>query len=189
MRASVRAFNKYDVRNMSFDREQILDLFVLLNAELTRCDIVGELYLVGGAVMCLSMNARPSTNDVDAYFRPAADVRQAAKRVAQKAGVAEDWLNDAVKGYLDSKGRYDLYLAHDHLKVYVALPEYLLALKAAAMRIGPGFEDENDVRFLLRYLNIVDYKTALATITQYVDLKQLPQKTLYALEEMLGPTA
>lgn len=44
--------------------------FELLDGELLAEGIVGELYLVGGAVMCLVFNTRPSTNDVDGYLVP-----------------------------------------------------------------------------------------------------------------------
>jgi hypothetical protein len=69
-------------------------LFVLLNDELGRAHTDAELFLVGGAVMCLAYNARASTQDVDAVFRPPAEVRAAANRVAKRAKVAPDWLND-----------------------------------------------------------------------------------------------
>lgn len=49
------------------------------------------------------------------------------------------------------------------------------------------FHDEDDVRFLLRYLNLVDYRAALEIVTRYYPLEQFPQKRLYALEEMLAP--
>jgi hypothetical protein len=67
----------------------------------------------------------------------------------------------------------------------VALPQYLLAMKCLAMRIGAEFHDEEDVRFLLRLLNIRSYDQALAVITKYYPLERFPQKTLYALEELL----
>jgi hypothetical protein len=56
------------------------------------------------------------------------------------------------------------------------------------MRIGAEFHDEEDVRFLLRLLDIRSHPQALATITQYYPLERFPQKTLYALEELL-PTS
>src|SRR5215469_16602748 len=102
-------------------------LFHLLNDELKPLRTSGELYLVGGAVMCLAYDARPSTADVDACIRPPQELRKAAARVAAKAGVHADWLNDSVKGYLSANGDFAPFLELDHLRVMVAQPEYLLA--------------------------------------------------------------
>jgi hypothetical protein len=160
-------------------------LFELLNEELRRSGTRGELYLVGGAVMCLAYNARQSTADVDALFQPTAQVRDAAVRAATKSGFSPDWLNDAVKGYLSDKGDFAPFLELDHLKVMVAQPKYLLAMKCLAMRIGAEFHDLDDVRFLLRLLDIRSYDQAVAAITMYYPLSRFPQKTLYVLEELL----
>lgn len=167
--------------------DDIRRLFELLNEELGRSGVRGELYLVGGAVMCLVFDARPSTRDVDALFRPTSELREAAARVALQADVRSDWLNDGVKGFLSPKGEFDPYLDLPHLAVFTAQPEYLLALKCAAMRIGEGFRDEADVRFLLRALNIERYEDAVAIVLRYFDEKRIPQKTWYALEELLEP--
>ncbi|HXR59039.1 MAG TPA: hypothetical protein VN747_06945, partial [Burkholderiales bacterium] len=72
-------------------------------------------------------------------------------------------------------------------KVMVAQPEYLLAMKCLAFRIGPEFHDEDDVRFLLRLLEIGSYEKAVAVITRYYPVERFPQKTLYALQELLPP--
>jgi len=62
-----------------------------------------QLTLVGGAVMVLRFNARPSTRDIDAVIlepKEARLVRELAKRVADEFDWTEDWLNDGAKGYL-----------------------------------------------------------------------------------------
>ena len=159
-------------------------MFEALNTELSRDEVSGDIYLVGGAVMCLVYNARTSTQDVDALFIPARKIREAASRVALTEGVAEDWLNDGVKAYLSDKATFTPFLELSHLKILVALPEYLLAMKCLSMRIGEEFHDLNDIQFLLRYLNITDYEKALDIICLYYPLDRFPQKTLYGLEEL-----
>jgi len=169
-----------------FTAAEMRRLFELLDAELAAEDVEGELYLVGGAVMCLALNAREATRDVDAFFRPARVVREAAARVAARAGVPVSWLNDAVKGYLNPRGSYDPYLALPHLRVFVAQPAYLLAMKCVALRLGEEFHDLDDVRYLLRYLNVTTLEEALAIVLRYFDEDQVPPKTRLALEELLG---
>jgi hypothetical protein len=173
---------------MAFSAPQIRRLFALLNDELARSDTSGELYLVGGAVMCLAYAARPSTQDVDGLFRPATEVRQAAGRVAMKARLPADWLNDSVKGFLSDRGDFAAFLELSHLRVLIAQPEYLLAMKCLAFRIGAEFHDEDDVRYLLRLLDVRSNEQALQVITRYYPLGRFPQKTLHALAELLPAT-
>ena len=161
-------------------------LFQLLNDELRSAGTEGELFLVGGAVMCLAYAARPSTQDVDGLFRPAREVREAAARVAVRARVAANWLNDGVKGYLSERADFRPYLELDHLRVMVAQPEYLLAMKCLSWRIGAEFHDEDDVRYLLRHLSIDSYAQAVEIITRYYPLERFPQKTRYGLGEILA---
>ena len=170
---------------MEYSRRDIERLFERLNDELARRGITGEVYVVGGAVMCLVFDARPSTQDIDAFFRPAKEVRAAARAVADASGLPGDWLNDAVKGYLSDREDFQRYLELSNLRVLTASPEYLLAMKCLAMRLGEGFHDEGDVRFLLRYLNLTDHRKALEIVARYYPRERLPQKTLHALEEML----
>ncbi len=164
---------------------QIQHLFDLLNAELARTGIIGEVYLVGGAVMCLVFDARLATRDVDAFFRPAREMREAARRVDDRT----NWLNDAVKRFLSERGGFHSFLELANLRVLTATPEYLLAMKCMAMRIGREFHDIDDVRFLLRYLNLTELDAALAIVGRYYPVERIPQKTIYALEEMFAGTA
>lgn len=167
-------------------RAMIRRLFKSLNDELAREAAVGEVYLVGGAVMCLVFNARSSTQDVDAVFEPKSKIREAARRVADKHGVSQKWLNDAVKGFMSDRGSFAPYLSMSNLNIFTAQPEYLLAMKCLSFRIGPEFADEEDVRYLLRFLNIDTLQDALDVIKRYYPEEMIPQKAYYALQEMLG---
>lgn len=170
---------------IKFTKADLHRLLELLNAELAAQDAEGEVYVVGGAVMCLAFNARHATRDVDAFFKPARLIREAAARVAAKAHVPETWLNDAVKAFLSPRGAFDNYLELSHLRVFVAQPAYLLAMKCAAMRLGEEFHDVDDVRYLLRFLNITTVAEAMRLVTAYFDEAQLQPKTRLALEELL----
>lgn len=169
-----------------FSAADIRRLLDLLDEELRKEGVEGELFLVGGAVMCLAFSARPATRDVDGLFRPVREIREAAARVAARAEVPTTWLNDAVKGFLDPGGDFDPFMELPNLRVFVARPEYLLAMKCASMRLGEEFHDLEDVRYLLRYLNVECVEDALEIVTRYVSEAQLLPKTRLALEGLLG---
>ena len=170
----------------TLSKAEILRLLRALDEELRAQGATGEIYLVGGAVMALVFDARASTRDVDAFFRPVESIRVAAARVADTFACAPDWLNDAVKGFMSERGTFDDYLELPNLRVLTAQPEYLLAMKCLSMRIGPEFHDEADVRFLLRYLNVESYERAVEIIGRYYPKERFPAKSLYALEEILA---
>jgi hypothetical protein len=169
-----------------FTSADIRRLFGLLNEELAARDTLGEVCVVGGAVMCLALNARDATRDVHAFFKPARTVREAAARVAARADVPDTWLNDAAKGFLGARGEYTTFLELSHLHIFVASLPYLLAMKCMAMRLGEEFHDVDDVRYLLRALNITTTDAAITIVTQYFDASQLPARTRFALEEILA---
>ena len=113
--------------------------------------------------------------------------RAAAARVAERHGLPESWLNDAVKGFFSEHGTFSVYLELEHLTVYAADPEYLLAMKCLSARIGEEFHDLDDIRYLLRYLNVTSAAAAQTLLARYYPPERFPQKTLYLLEELLAP--
>ena len=175
---------------MSFgplSRTDLERLFAELDAELGAAGVSGELYLVGGAVMCLVHEARASTRDVDGYFKPTKEMRIAAAKLASRHDLPANWLNDAVKGYLSERGTFNVFLELGHLKIFAADAAYLLAMKCLSARIGEEFHDLDDIRYLLRFLNITAAAEARSVIERYYPLERFPQKTLYLLDELLAP--
>lgn len=74
--------------------------------------MTGEVYLVGGAVMCLALNARSSTLDLDGWFEPKEKIRLAVRRVAAAENVDEHWLNDAVRKDFSAKQGRSIPTSH-----------------------------------------------------------------------------
>jgi len=151
---------------------------------LGRRNIVGEIVLFGGAAMVLAHQARVSTKDVDAIFVPKADVYAAASEVTREYGAPEGWLNDAVKGFLSDKAETRPLLDLAHLKVFVAAPEYLLAMKCMSMRIGKDETDIRDIRFLMRHLGLRRAEAVLEIVEKYYPRSRIQPKTRFAIEEL-----
>jgi hypothetical protein len=74
--------------------EDIRALLDDLSAELAERGARAELFLVGGAALAVAYDAMRATRDLDAVFIPTDVVRQAAAAVAEREGLAEDWLAD-----------------------------------------------------------------------------------------------
>ncbi len=91
--------------SVGLGREDIRALLDDLSAELAARGARAEIFLVGGAALAVAYDATRATRDLDAVFIPADVVRQAAVAVAERQGLAEDWLNDAVKGFLPGPHR------------------------------------------------------------------------------------
>jgi hypothetical protein len=164
---------------------RIRELLAALNGELATKDVNGELFLAGGAVMCLVFRVREATKDIDALMVPAAELRRAAEVVGAREGLPPGWLNDAVKGFFSASGRFEVYAEYSHLRVFAPHPEYLLAMKCLAMRLGEEFQDRDDVAVLVKILGLRNVKAAEAALARYYPLERYPAKARYVLEELL----
>jgi uncharacterized protein (DUF1778 family) len=184
IREGGRAWGDVDPEKLS--RERIESLLRALSDELGARGTTGEVHVVGGAVMCLVYGAREATKDVDALMRPSTALHEAAAAVGARAGVAEDWLNDAVRGFLSVRGAFDPWLELPNLRVMVAQPRYLLAMKCLAFRPEGEAPDRADVRFLVRLLDVRSAAEALAIVSEYYDEPMLTLRTRLSLEEFFG---
>jgi hypothetical protein len=105
-------------------------------------------------------------------------------------------LNDGVKGFLShidaaSRQLFRTYPSEKEpgLRLYVASPEYLFAMKCMAMRIGgvEVTEDKADILSLAAAINVTNTTKAIEIVAKYYPQNRIPPKTRFGLEEIFGP--
>ncbi|HEY1934011.1 MAG TPA: hypothetical protein VGG99_18530 [Acetobacteraceae bacterium] len=155
-----------------------------------------EIAIYGGSALILTYDWRIATRDVDAVFEGERQtVRRLAAAIAEENGWDHDWLNDGVKGFLsaadatpDAKRLFATYPSEDRpgLRVSVANPRYLFAMKCRAMRIGGVEEtpDVADIRARAHEIGITSVQEGLDLVAEYYPANMLEVR--FGLEEILG---
>jgi hypothetical protein len=163
--------------------KRIVILFGLLNEELKKENEIGEVGIVGGAVMCLVYKARPSTQDIDALFEPTKKIRSIVKKIGKRENLPEDWLNDGVKTFITDNFKRQTVIELSNLRVWAPEPRYMLAMKCISARWDS--HDKDDVKLLLKFLKMKDSEKVLDLIESYYPKNRIPVKTKFFLEELL----
>lgn len=127
------------------NRDEIVTALTALGKRLVARGVTADMYVVGGAAIALAYAARRSTRDIDAVFEPKTIVYEEAAQTASELDLEPGWLNDAAKGFLMPDPEAAVALDLPGIRISVASPRMLLALKVLAHRVG---EDEEDVKFL-----------------------------------------
>jgi hypothetical protein len=158
-----------------------------------------EVSVYGGSALLLTFPARAATRDVDAVFEgQGAFIRPAAAVVAAEFGLSPDWINDGVKGFLSARdpepGIKSLFRTYPNaedsagVRVLIASPPYLFAMKAMAMRIGgtEASSDLSDLRQLGKHLGIDTYQQAIELVAGFYPNGRISPKTQFGLQEIFG---
>jgi len=169
------------------DRPEALRLLRQLDRALASSATEVEFYFVGGAVIYQAFSAQPGTARVTALFRPAEEVRAAVRKIGDAEELPAGWLHKTVRVALDDGTRPSAYVELPRVRAFVAPPEYVLAVKCAAMWLGEAFGELDDVRYVLRAMNIDSAADALSVIHRYFTKRQLPPDTDGRLEELIAP--
>lgn len=125
-------------------RQQIEDALAHLGRLASQKGETIQLVLVGGALMALEYEARPSTRDVDVVIvspKEARIVREFAAVIAKEKGWPDDWLNDGAKGYLIGISDGPVVFSTTGIEVRRPSLEQLLAMKLCAWRDDVDISD------------------------------------------------
>ena len=163
----------------ALSREQILRALESLSDQLGRQGVTGEVCMFGGTVMALAFTDRRPTKVVDAIFQPAQVIRQLARRVADDLHLPPDWLREADPHF--GSARHETTTGNlpqfPHLRLMMPVPEYLLAMKCVAARIGGTAAETSDLAFLVRHLQLKSAMEVWDLVRQYFPDNPIPAKT------------
>lgn len=165
------------------DRERIQHLLEVLDAACAKEGITADVFLVGGAAMCLAYDADRSTRDLDGLFAPTTDLRNLIAEIGEREDLEPDWFNDAAKGFIikDDPEATEYYRS-PHLRVRVASPEYLLAMKLLSARES----DVEDALLLARLSGRTSEQALLDTLTNHYPAGMLQVKNRYFAADIAG---
>jgi hypothetical protein len=179
-----------------FDRQTLEAAFHEIGRRARADGRIVDIAVYGGSALVLTLNHRQATRDVDAVFDgDRAWLRAVTRTIAQDNGWEETWLNDGVKGFLSSADAASRRLfrtypseAEPGLRLYVASPEYLFAMKCMAMRIGgvEVTEDKADILALATAIGINNVEQAIEIVAKFYPQDRIPPKTRFGLEEIFG---
>ncbi len=153
-------------------KEAVEDAFREMGEILSQAGKLAEIAVYGGAAIMLQFEVSFRTAEVDAHVQSGdhGALMKAAREVAARRGWRRSWLSEAVSVYLGAPGGTTLHGNYPSagrvgLRVYVAKPDYLLAMKLRAMRIGG--RDEADAVMLAHGSNSTSFGAMMALFRKY----------------------
>ena len=169
------------------DRKAALAALHALASELEAHGLRARISVVGGAAMILAHDQERATRDIDAVFEPTQPVRQAVTRVAEQLNLPDDWLNDAVKGYVPGTDPHAVpVFRRPGLEVTAASARFLLGMKLLAARVE---RDTDDIVALARLLGLTTAAEVLDVVTEMYPVSLIPVRTRYLVEDLFPPAS
>ncbi len=163
------------------DRAFLHRAFRLLGDGLARRGVLAELYVFGGAALALAYDTRRVTRAVGALFHPHNVVIQEAARVARDLGLPPWWLNEQASVYVaGGDDQSTCVFDHPGLRVMVASPRHLLAMKVLSART----RDRQDILTLAEHLNLVTSAEVLQVLEQVFPDEPVSDRSRAAVEEL-----
>jgi hypothetical protein len=182
---------------LPFDRQMLARAFKELGERAWSLGRTVEIAVYGGAAVMLTLRTRAATRDVDAVFETDKElVRQLVREMAVAHGWDENWLNDGVKGFISaadadpgSKTLFGSFPSEEQpgLRVFLAKPHYLFAMKCLAMRaVGIESRDIEDIRQLAALIGVTTAGAAMELVLSFYPAGMIGPKTQFGLEEIFS---
>lgn len=165
-------------------RVELERAFTALGERLQRRGVTATLFVVGGAAMAMAYDARRMTRDVDAMLVPHGVVVEEARAVADQLDLPMWWLNEQATAYVsgrDDPGKRRVF-DHPGLRVTVASPEHIFAMKALAARP----RDLQDLRSLAELVGVDSVEAALGVVRDFFPDEEPSPRAQRVLQELFG---
>lgn len=150
-----------------------------------------EIVVFGGSALLLTMPSRLSTKDVD-YVAASGDrtrLQAISDEVGLRRGLGEGWLNDAVSIFVSGKPDHrlvgDFPPERPGLRVFVASPRYMLAMKLMAMRSPFETNDMRDIWDLLDHCGINGVDEAVELLSGFYPDHRIPHHKELILSDLI----
>jgi hypothetical protein len=144
--------------------------------------VEGEMIMFGGASMCLVHNARHSTHDIDALYKPEDLISPQILRIALKYDLPVNWLNDTGSVFIKDDPPKDAFIALEGLKIFSVTPQYLLAMKIMA---GRDEQDLRDSLHLMGKLNLTTEREVADLMLSFYDSAKVDDRILSRIRAVL----
>lgn len=138
---------------LQLDPDEVKRLLDELRRRLDTAGIQARIHVIGGSAMALRFPADSEvrmTQDIDAAFQPADEVRQVIEAMAADLGLSPTWLNSNGSGFIPPRDTNGETAAG--VTLTVATVEELIAMKLAASRE----QDLHDLGILARNAGITE---------------------------------
>lgn len=168
-----------------WNRAGLVNLLAELASRLDRRGVTASIYVVGGAAISLSFDARRATRDIDAVVLDNhGALTEEVGAMARQHGLATTWLNEQASAYVSTTAdpRSSVVFDAPGLKVAAASAEPLLAMKVAAARPT----DVADIRLLANLLGIQRATEAIAIFEQAFPGQRLGDRQRLVVEDTLN---
>jgi len=173
---------------LDLTREDIIGLLTEVGQVLCEQGSQATMYVVGGAAMALEYGSRRVTRDIDSTLRSGPDTFwQAAATVAARHGLDPGWINrQAAAFFTNEPDDNAAEITLPGLKVLVASPRHLIAMKLRALRE----RDMDDLELLFRHVGITAPQQAADIHNALFDDTYVghfdPDEALYAAQRVFN---